>query len=85
MNTIVNTEELKLLAPLIFPSSKQATENKARESSSEDEISPPPVVPLILDFSPEKSTVDVLQTEVKEETKIPNNSAEETQTNEVGM
>ncbi|XP_059581870.1 G2 and S phase-expressed protein 1 isoform X2 [Alligator mississippiensis] len=63
--------------------SKQATENKARESSSEDEISPPPVVPLILDFSPEKSTVDVLQTEVKEETKIPNNSAEETQTNEV--
>ncbi|XP_019399061.1 PREDICTED: G2 and S phase-expressed protein 1 isoform X2 [Crocodylus porosus] len=63
--------------------SKQATENKAWEPSSEDEISPPPVIPLILDFSPEKSIVDVLQTEVKEETKIPNNSVEETQTNEV--
>ncbi|XP_019364925.1 PREDICTED: G2 and S phase-expressed protein 1 isoform X2 [Gavialis gangeticus] len=87
----VPSRNLKLVHQVSSPSnkkiltscSKQATENKAQELSSEDEISPPPVIPLVLDFSPEKSTVDVLQTEVKEETKIPNNSAEEMQTNVV--
>ena len=54
----------------------------AQISSSEDDISPPPVLPLMLDFSPEKA---VKETEEKsKEAEVQNQLAEEKQTKEVG-
>uniref|UniRef100_A0A8B9C9R6 G2 and S-phase expressed 1 n=1 Tax=Anser brachyrhynchus TaxID=132585 RepID=A0A8B9C9R6_9AVES len=53
----------------------------AQISSSEDEISPPPVLPLTLDFSPEKA---VKETEEKsKEAEVQNQLAEEKQTKEM--
>ncbi|NWR61882.1 GTSE1 protein, partial [Bucorvus abyssinicus] len=58
--------------------SKQTKESKTQISSSEDDISPPPVLPLALNFSPEKTA-----TEVEEELKVAevqNQLTEEKQT-----
>ncbi|NXP11513.1 GTSE1 protein, partial [Thinocorus orbignyianus] len=45
--------------------SKQIKEGKT-ETSSEDDISPPPVLPLALNFSPEKTSTEVVENEIKE-------------------
>ncbi|NWU85310.1 GTSE1 protein, partial [Onychorhynchus coronatus] len=46
--------------------SKQKQESKTQISSSEDDVSPPPVLPLALTFSPEKSATEVVENELKE-------------------
>ncbi|NXE93646.1 GTSE1 protein, partial [Menura novaehollandiae] len=45
--------------------SKQKQESKT-QTSSEDDISPPPVLPLALNFSPEKTATEVVENELKE-------------------
>ncbi|NXY41075.1 GTSE1 protein, partial [Ceuthmochares aereus] len=47
--------------------------------SSEDDISPPPLLPLALNFSPEKATTAVVENELKE-AEVQNQLAEEKQT-----
>ncbi|NXK55733.1 GTSE1 protein, partial [Chauna torquata] len=51
-------------------------------SSSEDDISPPPVLPLMLDFSPEKAVTEIEKNKSKE-AEAQNQLAEEKQTKEV--
>ncbi|NXK92503.1 GTSE1 protein, partial [Formicarius rufipectus] len=46
--------------------SKQKQDSKTQVSSEEDDVSPPPVPPLVLDFSPEKNATEVVQNELKE-------------------
>ncbi|KFP56135.1 G2 and S phase-expressed protein 1, partial [Cathartes aura] len=46
--------------------SKQTKESKTQISSSEDDISPPPVLPLALNFSPEKTATEVVENKLKE-------------------
>ncbi|KAM6137727.1 G2 and S phase-expressed protein 1 [Pterocles gutturalis] len=58
---------------------KQSKESKTQVSSSEDDISPPPVLPLALNFSPEKTAAEVVGNELKE-AEVPNQLAEEKQT-----
>ncbi|NXT17695.1 GTSE1 protein, partial [Syrrhaptes paradoxus] len=58
--------------------SKQSKESKTQVSSSEDDISPPPVLPLALNFSPEKTAAEV-ENELKK-VEVPNQQAEEQQT-----
>lgn len=48
-------------------------------SSSEDDISPPPVLPLALNFSPEKTATEAVENELKE-VEVQNQLAEEKQT-----
>ncbi|NXJ73502.1 GTSE1 protein, partial [Trogon melanurus] len=57
--------------------SKQKKESKKQISSSEDEISPPPVLPLTLNFSPEKPDAETVN-ELKE-AEVQNQVAEEKQ------
>ncbi|KAM9247761.1 G2 and S phase-expressed protein 1 [Leptosomus discolor] len=57
--------------------SKQTKESKTQISSSEDDVSPPPVLPLALNFSPEKNT-EVVENELKE-AEVQNQLAEEKQ------
>ncbi|XP_042649145.1 G2 and S phase-expressed protein 1 isoform X2 [Tyto alba] len=59
--------------------SKQTRESKTQIASSEDDISPPPVLPLALNFSPEKAATEVVENELKE-AEVPNQLAEEKQT-----
>ncbi|NXU32373.1 GTSE1 protein, partial [Thalassarche chlororhynchos] len=59
--------------------SKQTKESKTQISSSEDDISPPPVLPLALNFSPEKTAAEVVENELKE-AEVQNQLAEEKQT-----
>ncbi|NXW06114.1 GTSE1 protein, partial [Fregetta grallaria] len=59
--------------------SKQTKESKTRILSSEDDISPPPVLPLALNFSPEKTATEVVENELKE-AEVQNELAEEKQT-----
>ncbi|NXN39601.1 GTSE1 protein, partial [Rhinoptilus africanus] len=59
--------------------SKQAKESKTQTSSSEDDISPPPVLPLALNFSPEKTDTEVVENELKE-AEVQNQMAEEKET-----
>ncbi|NXD78194.1 GTSE1 protein, partial [Halcyon senegalensis] len=59
--------------------SKQTKENKKQISSSEDEISPPPVLPLALNFSPEKTATEVVENELKE-AEVQTHMTEEKQT-----
>ncbi|NXI93462.1 GTSE1 protein, partial [Psophia crepitans] len=59
--------------------SKQTKENKMQISSSEDDVSPPPVLPLALNFSPEKTATDVVENEFKD-AEIQSQMAEEKQT-----
>ncbi|KFQ60176.1 G2 and S phase-expressed protein 1, partial [Pelecanus crispus] len=59
--------------------SKQAKESKMQISSSEDDISPPPVLPLALNFSPEKTATEVAENKLKED-EVQNQLAEEKQT-----
>ncbi|NXT39643.1 GTSE1 protein, partial [Pelecanoides urinatrix] len=59
--------------------SKQTRESKTQISSSEDDISPPPVLPLALNFSPEKTAIEVVENELKE-AEVQNQLAEEKQT-----
>ncbi|XP_074937411.1 G2 and S phase-expressed protein 1 [Phalacrocorax aristotelis] len=59
--------------------SKQTKEGKTQISSSEDDISPPPVLPLALNFSPEKMATEVVENELKE-AEVQNQLAEEKQT-----
>ncbi|NXJ90891.1 GTSE1 protein, partial [Corythaixoides concolor] len=59
--------------------SKQTKESKPQISSSEDDISPPPVLPLVLNFSPEKNDTEVVENELKE-AEVQNQLAEEKQT-----
>ncbi|XP_035171351.1 G2 and S phase-expressed protein 1 [Oxyura jamaicensis] len=54
---------------------------KDAQISSEDDISPPPVLPLTLDFSPEKAVKEV--EEKSKEAEVQNQLAEEKQTKEV--
>ncbi|NXQ81802.1 GTSE1 protein, partial [Nyctibius grandis] len=54
--------------------SKQIKERKTQISSSEDDVSPPPVLPLALNFSPEKTENELKEAEVQ------NQLAEEKQT-----
>ncbi|KAM6382129.1 G2 and S phase-expressed protein 1 isoform 2-T2 [Alca torda] len=58
--------------------SKQTKESKT-QTSSEDDISPPPVLPLALNFSPEKTDTEVVENELKE-AEVQNQMAEEKQT-----
>ncbi|XP_074725427.1 G2 and S phase-expressed protein 1 [Strix uralensis] len=59
--------------------SKQTRESKTQVSSSEDDISPPLVLPLALNFSPEKTAAEVVENELKE-AEVQNQLAEEKQT-----
>ncbi|KAM6420984.1 G2 and S phase-expressed protein 1 [Pluvialis apricaria] len=59
--------------------SKQTKETKTQISSSEDDISPPPVLPLALNFSPEKTATEVVENKLKE-AEVQNQLAEEKQT-----
>ncbi|KAM9633874.1 G2 and S phase-expressed protein 1 isoform 3-T8 [Morphnus guianensis] len=59
--------------------SKQTEESKTKISSSEDDTSPPPVLPLALNFSPEKTAPEEVENEVKE-AEVQNQLAEEKQT-----
>ncbi|NXU84540.1 GTSE1 protein, partial [Xiphorhynchus elegans] len=59
--------------------SKQKQDNKTQVSSSEDDVSPPPVLPLVLNFSPEKTSTEVVENELKE-AEVQNQLAEEKQT-----
>ncbi|KFZ48010.1 G2 and S phase-expressed protein 1, partial [Antrostomus carolinensis] len=59
--------------------SKQTEECKTQISSSEDDISPPPVLPLALNFSPEKTATEVVENELKED-EVQNQLAQEQQT-----
>ncbi|NWS39242.1 GTSE1 protein, partial [Probosciger aterrimus] len=56
--------------------SKQTKESKTQISSSEDDISPPLVLPLALNFSPEKNATEVVENKLKE-TEVQNQLAEE--------
>ncbi|GAB0175800.1 G2 and S phase-expressed protein 1 [Grus japonensis] len=58
--------------------SKQTKETKTQMSSSEDDISPPPVLPLALNFSPEKTATEVVENELRDE--VQSQLAEEKQT-----
>ncbi|XP_071406123.1 G2 and S phase-expressed protein 1 [Pithys albifrons albifrons] len=58
--------------------SKQKQESKMQIPSSEDDLSPPPVLPLALNFSPEKKATEVVENEVKE-AEAQNQLAEEKQ------
>ncbi|XP_067420506.1 G2 and S phase-expressed protein 1 [Emydura macquarii macquarii] len=63
--------------------SKQAKETKTQMSSFEDDdLSPAPMLPLTLVFSPEK-TSEIVQNEIQEETEIQKQPAEGAQINEV--
>ncbi|KFO73499.1 G2 and S phase-expressed protein 1, partial [Cuculus canorus] len=55
------------------------TKEKTQITSSEDDISPPPLLPLALNFSPEKATTGVVENELKE-AEVQNQLAEEKQT-----
>ncbi|XP_063180388.1 G2 and S phase-expressed protein 1 [Chroicocephalus ridibundus] len=59
--------------------SKQTKESKTQTSSSEDDVSPPPVLPLALNFSPEKNDTEVVDNELKE-AEVQNQMAEEKKT-----
>ncbi|KAK4829994.1 hypothetical protein QYF61_008164 [Mycteria americana] len=59
--------------------SKQTKGSKTQISSSEDDISPPPVLPLALNFSPEKTAAEVVENELKE-AEVQKQLAEEKQT-----
>lgn len=52
-------------------------------SFEDDDLSPPPMIPLTLVFSPEKTT-EIAQNEIQEETEVQKQPAEGAQTNEVG-
>ncbi|NXJ10297.1 GTSE1 protein, partial [Odontophorus gujanensis] len=55
---------------------------KETQSSSSDEPSPPPVLPLMLDFSPEKAATEIVEDKL-EEAEVQNRLAEERQTKEI--
>ncbi|NXT83796.1 GTSE1 protein, partial [Zapornia atra] len=59
--------------------SEQTKETKTQIPSSEDDISPPPVLPLALNFSPEKKVPEEMENELKE-AEVQNQLAEEKQT-----
>ncbi|NXI37016.1 GTSE1 protein, partial [Galbula dea] len=59
--------------------SKQTTESKTQISSAEDDVSLPPVLPLALNFSPEKPATEVVEKELKE-AEVQNQLTEEKQT-----
>ncbi|KFW08446.1 G2 and S phase-expressed protein 1, partial [Eurypyga helias] len=50
--------------------SKQTKESKT-QLSSEDDVSPPPVLPLALNFSPEKTAAEVVVNELKDDVQNP--------------
>ncbi|NXI72129.1 GTSE1 protein, partial [Anseranas semipalmata] len=64
---------------MLTAGSKQVKDTQI--SSSEDDISPPPVLPLMLDFSPEKAVTEI--EEKSKEAEVPTQLAEEKQTKEV--
>ncbi|NXK30321.1 GTSE1 protein, partial [Piprites chloris] len=57
--------------------SKQKQESKS-QISSEDDVSPPPVLPLALTFSPEKTATEVVETKLQE-AEVQNQLSEEKQ------
>ncbi|XP_051482744.1 G2 and S phase-expressed protein 1 [Apus apus] len=59
--------------------SKQTKETKPQTSSSEDDVSPHPVLPLALNFSPEKNATEVEENELQE-AEVQNHLAEEKKT-----
>ncbi|NXK29041.1 GTSE1 protein, partial [Arenaria interpres] len=62
----------------ITAGSKQTKESKTG-TSSEDDISPPPVLPLALNFSPEKNATEVVESKIKQ-AEVQNQLAEEKKT-----
>ncbi|XP_064905059.1 G2 and S phase-expressed protein 1 isoform X6 [Columba livia] len=64
---------------ILTAGSKQTKETKTQVSSSEDDTSPPPVLPLALDFSPEKAAAEVAENKIRE-AEVQNQLAEEKQT-----
>lgn len=68
-----------ITANALFCSSKQTEESRTKISSSEDDTSPPPVLPLALNFSPEKTAPEEIENEV-EEAEVQNQLGEEKQT-----
>ncbi|NXT54833.1 GTSE1 protein, partial [Pluvianellus socialis] len=60
--------------------SKRTKDSKTQISSSEDDISPPPVLPLALNFSPEKNASEVVVENELKEAEVQNQLAEEKQT-----
>uniref|UniRef100_G1N6G3 G2 and S phase-expressed protein 1 N-terminal domain-containing protein n=1 Tax=Meleagris gallopavo TaxID=9103 RepID=G1N6G3_MELGA len=60
--------------------SKQVKERQS--SSSEGDPSPPPVLPLMLDFSPEKAVTEIVEDKLKE-AEVQNQLPEERQTKEI--
>ncbi|XP_063998531.1 G2 and S phase-expressed protein 1 isoform X2 [Pogoniulus pusillus] len=59
--------------------SKQTKQSKTQVSSSEDDVSPPPVLPLALNFSPEKTATEVVKNKLKED-EVQNQLTEDKQT-----
>lgn len=54
-----------VISDALFPSSKQKQESKT-QTSSEDDTSPPAVLPLVLNFSPEKTATEGAENALKE-------------------
>lgn len=65
-----------MLFNALSSSSKQTEESKTQIPSSEDDTSPPPVLPLALNFSPEKNATEVVENNLKE-AEVQNQLAEE--------
>ncbi|NXX47239.1 GTSE1 protein, partial [Tricholaema leucomelas] len=59
--------------------SKQTKQSETQVSSSEDDVSPPPVLPLALNFSPEKTATEVVENNLKEN-EVQNQLTEDKQT-----
>ncbi|NXK02757.1 GTSE1 protein, partial [Herpetotheres cachinnans] len=63
----------------LMAGSKQTKESKTQMLSSEDDVSLPPVLPLVLNFSPDKTATEVVENELKE-AEVQKQLAEEKQT-----
>ncbi|NXR12766.1 GTSE1 protein, partial [Semnornis frantzii] len=59
--------------------SKQTKQSKTQVSSEQDDTSPPPVLPLALNFSPEKNATEVVENKLKED-EVQNQLTEDKQT-----
>ncbi|XP_027671240.2 G2 and S phase-expressed protein 1 isoform X1 [Falco cherrug] len=64
---------------MLMAGSKQTKESKTQMLSSEDDVFPPPVLPLVLNFSPDKTATELVENELKE-VEIQKQLAEEKQT-----
>ncbi|NXG46447.1 GTSE1 protein, partial [Psilopogon haemacephalus] len=60
---------------------KQTNQSKTQVTSSEDDISPPPALPLALNFSPERTATEVVENKLNED-EVQNQLTEDKQTEE---